>query len=172
MRNDTPRAPSPRGCGFLGFDQPQDRKPFMHPPQHEIDAQVQVALETIMRHGCTTTAVVGLSTTPSGHSSLGFHFDEGRSIGEAFAFEDGTTFEVLALVPADQSVVPAPAQLEVAEALGFDSVASMKTHQVWLAQMQAHRERCRQAVKESETTGVIDCAPSFYSQRGTPSDTS
>lgn len=70
------------------------------PQQHEIDAKVQQALETMMRQGYSGTAVVGLSTTTSGGTSLGFHFDEGRSIGQSFRL-DGTLFEVLALVPGD-----------------------------------------------------------------------
>lgn len=69
------------------------------PQQDEIDAKVEVALQTIMRHGYSATAVVGLLLTGEKKGSLGFHFEEGRSIGEIISNEDGTSFEVLALVP-------------------------------------------------------------------------
>ncbi len=76
------------------------------PQQHEIDAQVEVALQTIMRHGYSGTAVVGLLLTSEKNGSLGFHFEEGRSIGDIISNEDGSTFEVLATVPSTTHKTP------------------------------------------------------------------
>lgn len=76
------------------------------PQQHEIDAQVEVALQTIMRHGYSETAVVGFLLTSEKNGSMGFHFEEGRSIGDIISNEDGSTFEVLALVPSTTHKTP------------------------------------------------------------------
>lgn len=68
------------------------------PQQHEIDAMVETALQTKLRNGYTQTAVVGLLNVGKKCASLGFNFSEGRTIGDVVRNDDGSIYEVLALV--------------------------------------------------------------------------
>jgi hypothetical protein len=66
--------------------------------QHAVDAMIETAYQTKLRHGYTATACVGVSTKGSRIGSLGFHFDGSRDVGDVVENEDGTKFKVLALV--------------------------------------------------------------------------
>ena len=70
----------------------------MQVQQHEIDAQVQTALETKMRCGYTQTAAVHKLWVNSRRFTLGFNFKQGVKVGDVYANEDGSRCEVVALV--------------------------------------------------------------------------
>lgn len=70
----------------------------MQVQQHEIDAQVQTALETKMRCGYTQTAAVHKLWVNSRRFVLGFNFKHGVQVGDVYANEDGSRCEVVALV--------------------------------------------------------------------------
>ena len=65
--------------------------------QHEIDAQVQTAMETKMRFGYTKTAVVHKLWVNGRRFVLGFNFREGAKVGDVFRNDDGSKCEVVAL---------------------------------------------------------------------------
>ena len=65
--------------------------------QHEIDAQIQTAMETILRNGYTDTANVHILRY-RGRSSLGFNFRHGVAVGDVYTNDAGSTCEVVALV--------------------------------------------------------------------------
>jgi hypothetical protein len=67
------------------------------PAQHEIDAMIQTAIETKMRNAYTQPAVICL-TVIGKKFSLGFNFCKGCNIGDTVKNEDGSFFEVMALV--------------------------------------------------------------------------
>lgn len=54
-------------------------------------------------------------------------------------------------------------QIDIANALGFDTVEQMELHQIWLNEQKKHGELARQAVQDSLTTGVIDLRTVFPS---------
>lgn len=66
--------------------------------QHEIDAQIQTAMETKMRHGTLQTAAVVKTAINSRRFVLGFNFKKGLNVGDIYFNEDGSRVEVLALV--------------------------------------------------------------------------
>ncbi|MFA6198924.1 MAG: hypothetical protein WC679_00790 [Bacteroidales bacterium] len=66
--------------------------------QHEIDAQIETALQTKMRFGYTDTISVHKNFYPSGKVGLGFNFKQGVNVGDIYLNDDGTKCEVLALV--------------------------------------------------------------------------
>lgn len=66
--------------------------------QHEIDAQVESAMQTKARIGCTVPAVVYVTKHSARRVSLGWNLRQGLEIGRTYAHEDGTPFEVLAIV--------------------------------------------------------------------------
>lgn len=70
----------------------------MQVQQHEIDAQVQTAMETKMRCGYTETANVNKLWVNNRRFVLGFNFKRGVNVGDVYTNEDGTWCEVLALV--------------------------------------------------------------------------
>ncbi len=70
----------------------------MQVQQHEIDAQVQTALQTKMRCGHTQTAAVHKLWVNSRRFVLGFNFKQGVRVGESYTNEDGSRCEVIALV--------------------------------------------------------------------------
>jgi hypothetical protein len=70
----------------------------MQVQQHEIDAQVQTALETKMRCGYTQTAAVHKLWVNSRRFVLGFNFKQCVKVGDVYANEDGSRCEVVALV--------------------------------------------------------------------------
>lgn len=70
----------------------------MQVQQHEIDAQVQTALETKMRCGYTQPAAVHKLWVNSRRCVLGFNFKQGVKVGDVYTNEDGSRCEVVALV--------------------------------------------------------------------------
>lgn len=66
--------------------------------QHELDAMIETATQTKLRHGYINTALVGILSIGKGKGTLGFNFGALRAVGDIVHNEDGTTFEVLALV--------------------------------------------------------------------------
>ena len=68
------------------------------PTRSEIDAQIEQAAQTRMRHGYSTPAVVILSGLVESRPRLGFFFEAGRRPGELSIFKDGTLYFVLAVV--------------------------------------------------------------------------
>ncbi|MEY2690221.1 MAG: hypothetical protein RL375_4421 [Pseudomonadota bacterium] len=70
----------------------------MQVQQHEIDAQVQTALETKMRFGYTQTASVHKLWVNSRRFVLGFNFKQGVQVGDVYRNDDGSRCEVVALV--------------------------------------------------------------------------
>ncbi len=65
--------------------------------QHEIDSQIQTAMEVKMRSDITTPAVIK-KTKVGRRFTLGFHFEAGLIVGQKGKHADGTEFEVLAVV--------------------------------------------------------------------------
>lgn len=67
--------------------------------QHEIDAQVQTAMEIKMRHGYTIPAAVCRTWLADGRRfTLGFHFRRDATVGDVYVNDDGSRSEVLAVV--------------------------------------------------------------------------
>ena len=66
--------------------------------QHEIDAQIETAMQTKARCGYTQTAAIHKLWVNSRRFVLGFSFKEGVKVGDIYKNEDGTRCEVLALV--------------------------------------------------------------------------
>ncbi len=66
--------------------------------QHEIDAQIQTAMQTKMRCGYTQTATVHKLWVNSRRFVLGFNFRQGVNVGDVYRNEDGSKCEVIALV--------------------------------------------------------------------------
>lgn len=60
--------------------------------QHEIDAQIQTAMEVKMRINCQVPAVIKVTKIGRKHT-LGFHFESGLTVGQK-----GLGFEVVAIV--------------------------------------------------------------------------
>lgn len=46
--------------------------------------------------------------------------------------------------------------LEMAQALGFSSVAEMEDHQVWLDEQADHRVKVKELIEKSKDSNVID----------------
>lgn len=66
--------------------------------QHEIDAQIESAMQTKMRCGYTQTAVIHKLWVNSRRFVLGFNFKQGVKVGDVYSNEDGSRCEVVALV--------------------------------------------------------------------------
>ena len=66
--------------------------------QHEIEAQVETAMQTKMRYGYTQTAAVHKLWVNSRRFVIGFNFRQGVNVGDVYRNEDGTKCEVIALV--------------------------------------------------------------------------
>jgi len=66
--------------------------------QHEIDAQIESAFKTKARHGYTASCVVCKKWVDEARPFLGFHFEENRAVGDVAQHEDGTYYQVLAIV--------------------------------------------------------------------------
>lgn len=67
--------------------------------RHEIDAQIETAMQTKLRHGYATQAVVVTQVTVGrGWTSLGFFFEDGHTVGEVGHYGDGSQYQVLAVV--------------------------------------------------------------------------
>ena len=66
--------------------------------QHEIDAQVQTAMEVKMRNGFAQKAAVHKRWINKRSFALGFNFKQGLKVGDVYTNEDGSRCEVLALV--------------------------------------------------------------------------
>ena len=66
--------------------------------QHEIDAQVESAMQTKARYGITQTAAINKLWINSRRFVLSFNFKQGAQVGDVYTNEDGTRCEVLALV--------------------------------------------------------------------------
>ena len=66
--------------------------------QHEIDAQIQTAMETKMRNGYTTPACICRITHINGTESLGFIFHNVARVGHVLGNSGGSEMTVLALV--------------------------------------------------------------------------
>lgn len=66
--------------------------------QHEIDAQIETAMQTKARCGYTQTAVIHKRWVNSKKFVLGFNFKQGVGVGDMYINEDGSKCEVLALV--------------------------------------------------------------------------
>lgn len=67
------------------------------PEQHEIDAQIEMALQTRLRNGYTDPAVVQQRFVGESFS-LGFNFQRDVKVGDIVHESDGSLFVVLALV--------------------------------------------------------------------------
>jgi len=65
--------------------------------QHEIDAQIETAVQAKMRAGITTPAAIGKLWYNSRRFGLGFNFTKGAQVGQIIKNEDKTRFEVIAL---------------------------------------------------------------------------
>ena len=65
--------------------------------QHEIDAQIETAMQTKKRYGYTQTAAINKLWVNSRRFVLGFNFKQGVKVGEVYYNEDGTRCEVVAL---------------------------------------------------------------------------
>lgn len=65
--------------------------------QHEIDAQIESAMQAMLRTGARGQCVVCWNQTEKG-GWLGFHFEAGRKVGDIAFHRDGTRYEVLAVV--------------------------------------------------------------------------
>lgn len=63
--------------------------------QHAINAQIETAMHVKLKHGYTKTAVVFLNLR---YFALGFNFQKDAKMGEVYQNDDGTKYEVLALV--------------------------------------------------------------------------
>ena len=99
------------------------------PEQLEIDAMVVSAMQTRLRDNTTATAVVGLRTLGN-KASLGFNFQEGRTVGEVIQAEDGSSFEVLALVQSPLSPLEAAkALIEISNGYGFHIQSNYRTQE-------------------------------------------
>lgn len=72
-------------------------EPEMAIQRHEVGAQIQAAMEAILRNGYTDTANVNILRY-RGRSSLGFNFRQGVAVGDVYTNDDGSTCEVVALV--------------------------------------------------------------------------
>lgn len=59
--------------------------------------------------------------------------------------------------------------IDSAQALGFESVAEMRSHAVWLTEQAQHREAVRDAVEQAGPHGVIDLRHVFSSPLQRPS---
>ena len=66
--------------------------------QHEIDAEIETAMQTKMRYGITQTAAINKLWINSRRFVLGFNFKQGVKVGDVWSNEDGTRCEVIALV--------------------------------------------------------------------------
>lgn len=65
---------------------------------HEIEAEIERAMQTKLRNGCTTQAVVVKSWFDEQSPWLGFFFEDGRAVGEFGNREDGSHYQVLAVI--------------------------------------------------------------------------
>lgn len=66
--------------------------------QHEIDAQIETAMQTKMRCGYTQTAAIHKLWVNSRRFVLGFNFKQCVKVGDVYYNEDGSRCEVVALV--------------------------------------------------------------------------
>lgn len=66
--------------------------------QHEVDAQIESALQTKARTGCTKPAAVYVTKHNARRVSLGWNLRQGLEVGKTYTHDDGTPFEVLAVV--------------------------------------------------------------------------
>jgi len=66
--------------------------------QHEIDAEIETAMQTKMRCGYTQTAAVHKLWVNSRRFVLSFNFKQGVKVGDVYTNEDGSRCEVVALV--------------------------------------------------------------------------
>ena len=66
--------------------------------KHEMDAQIETAMQTKMRCGYTQTAAINKLWVNSRRFVLGFNFKQGVKVGDVYQNEDGSRCEVVALV--------------------------------------------------------------------------
>lgn len=66
--------------------------------KHEIDAEIETAMQTKMRYGYTQTAAINKLWVNSRRFVLSFNFKQGVKVGDVYSNEDGTRCEVVALV--------------------------------------------------------------------------
>lgn len=93
------------------FVPPVPTYPFVPYPfgQAEIDATAEEALQTIMRHGYTKSAVVIATEYEPGKFTLGFRFQDAK-VGDLLENDDHTTSRVLAVIPVPEKTLEAPLQ--------------------------------------------------------------
>jgi len=65
---------------------------------HEVQAQIESAMQTKARTGCHKPAVVYETRISRRRVSLGWNYREGLEVGKVYTHEDGTPFTVLAIV--------------------------------------------------------------------------
>ena len=65
---------------------------------HDVDAQIETAMQTKVRFGYTETAAIHKLWINSRRFVLGFNFKHGVKVGDVYANEDGSRCEVVALV--------------------------------------------------------------------------
>jgi hypothetical protein len=65
--------------------------------QHEIDAQIETAMQVKMRCGYAQAAVIHKLLLNSRRFVLGFNFKQGVNVGDVYTNEDGTRCEVVAI---------------------------------------------------------------------------
>lgn len=66
--------------------------------QHEIDAQIESALQAKARAGCAVPAAVFVTKHSARRVSLGWNLRQGLEVGKTYIHDDGTPFTVLAVV--------------------------------------------------------------------------
>ena len=80
------------------YDRVVGRQAEVEIRKHEIDAQIESAMQAKARHGYTVPAVIVKSWVNPNSPFLGFFFAHGYKVGDVGRHADKTHFQVLAVV--------------------------------------------------------------------------